>query len=597
MSNANGTAAASEGRPRPAGAARLDFGAFAEWLSGRPLVIGLAALPLTAVLGLLVVIVWSSLVGDVTSGFTSSFTLRHYQALIDDPLVYSALENTAWFALVTVAVAMGLGVASAWLVERTDLPGKKTVYSLMTSVLLLPSIFLAMGWMFLLHPRIGVLNTWLMRAFELRSAPFSIANVVGMGWVEGLGLASLAFVITSPSFRALSSALDEAATVHGIGRARGFLVITLPLMAPALVAAAIYITVIAIATFEVPAVIGLGSKIYTFSTLVYIKVSPEAGLPEYGVVGAVSVALIMLSLLLSGWYFRVMRLAHRYEVVRGRSYDVKRIRLGRCRWAGYGLLGGYFTLACVLPLVMLVWVALLPYVQTFSVAAFDQLSLAHFGQLDWNLLWRSAEHTLFLMVTVPTLSLLFGIAISWVVVRSGLRGRFLFDWLAFLPHAVPNLIFAIAMVIVALTIVPRGVPFYGTIFILLAVYVLVRISLVTRVLNGALVQIHRELEEAAHVSGLSTLVTIWKILVPLLLPAFANLWIWTALLTYRELTMAAFMVTRENITLPVLVWNDWEGGSSGAAAAISVLFILMFLPLIAVYWRLRGRADIAEAGA
>ncbi|MGH7087763.1 MAG: ABC transporter permease, partial [Stellaceae bacterium] len=500
-------------------------------LSGRPLILGLAALPLAAVLALLVVIVWTSLVGDLTQGFTSSLTLRHYVSLANDPLVLTAVVNTIWFVLVTIVVAMSIGIAVAWLVERTDLPGKKTIYSLMTSVLL-PSIFLAMGWMFLLHPRVGVLNTWLMRTFHLHAAPLSISNVVGMGWVEGLGLASLAFVITSPIFRALNSALDEAATVHGIRRFRAFLTITLPLMAPALIAAAIYIAVIAVATFEVPAVIWLGSKIYTFSTLVYIKVVPEMGVPDYGVVGALSVGLVLFSLLLSLWYFRVMRLAHRYEVVRGRGYDLKRIELGRLKWLGFALLGGYFILACVLPLAMMLWVALLPYVQPFSAAALHHLSLRHFANMDWNLLWRSTQHTLVLMATVPTLSLVFGVAISWVVVRSGLRLRFLFDWIAFLPHAVPNLIFAVAMVIVALDVLPKGVPFYGTIFILMAVYVLVRISLVTRVLNGAIVQIHRELEEAARVSGLSLLKTIWKVSAPLLLPAFANLWIWTALLTY-----------------------------------------------------------------
>lgn len=597
MRNVNHVTAALGKTPAQRGATLFDLSAVVAWLSGRPLVFGLAALPLVVVLGLLLVIVWTSVVGNIASGLISTLTLRHYQALVDDPLVYTALENTAWFVLVTILVAMSLGTIIAWLVERTDLRGKKTVYSLMTSILLLPSIFTAMGWLFLLHPRIGLLNTWLMRVFALHSAPFNIASIVGMGWVEGLGLASLAFVITSPILRALNAALEEAATVHGIRRVRSFFVITLPLIAPALIAAAIYIGVIAIATFEVPAVIGLGSKIYTFSTLVYIKVMPEMGLPDYGVVGAVSVILILLSLVLSWWYFRVMRLAHRYEVVRGRSYVVKRIPLGRWRWAGYGLLGSYFTLACVLPLVMMIWVALLPYVQSFSAAAFHQLTLRNFDSIEWSLLWRSTEHTLILMVTVPTISLLLGMAISWVVVRSNMRMRFLFDSVAFLPHAVPNLIFAVAMVIVALRFVPNGVPFYGTIFILMAVYVLVRISLITRVLNGALVQIHRELDEVAHVSGLSTLVTIWKVSTPLLLPAFANLWIWTALLTYRELTMAAFMVTRNNITLPVLVWNYWNGGDSARAAATSLLFILLFFPLVAIYWGLRARSDIANPNA
>jgi iron(III) transport system permease protein len=456
---------------------------------------------------------------------------------------------------------------------------------------------MAMGWMFFLHPRIGILNTWLMQTFGLKSAPFSIDNVVGMGWVEGLGLASLAFVITSPVLRALGSALDEAATVHGIRRWRSFFAITLPLMSPALVAAAIYIAVIAIATFEVPAVIGLGSKIYTFSTFVYIKAVPDTGLPEYGVVGAVSVVLILFSLLLSFWYFRVIRLSHRYEVVRGRGYEGKRMPLGRLKWLGFGLLGSYFFLACLLPLVMMIWVALLPYVQPFSMAALHHLTLSHFTNMEWALLWRSTQHTLILMATVPTIALAFGIAISWVVVRSGLRWRFLYDWVAFLPHAVPNLIFAIAMVIVALDVIPKGVSFYGTIFILMAVYVLVRVSLVTRVLTSALVQIHRELEEVAQVSGLTTLMTVAKVSAPLLLPAFANLWIWTALLTYRELTMAAFLVTRDNITLPVLVWEQWNTGNSGEAAAISLLFMLMFLPLIAVYWGLRGWSTAGEPEA
>jgi iron(III) transport system permease protein len=561
-------------------------------LSGRPFFIALATLPLALVLLLIVVVVWASAVTDLGQGFAASLTWRHYREAFGDSLVLRSLANTAWVVLVTVLVALSFGTTIAWFVERTDLPGKKVVFSMMTSVLLFPTIFIAMGWTFLLHPRIGVVNTWLMGTFHLTSAPFSITNVVGMGWVEGLGLASLAFVMTSPALRALGSALDEAATVHGIGRLRAFLTITLPLCAPALIATAIYIAVIAIASFEVPAVIGLGNKIYTFSTFVYIKVAPDRGVPDYGMVGAVSVSLILFSLLLSFWYFRVIRLSHRYAITRGRGYDTRRTQLGRLKWLGYGVLGTYFALACVLPIGMMVWVALLPYPQPFSMQALHVLSFNQFHNVDWTLLWRSTGHTLFLMATVPTLALIFGLAISWVVVRSGLRVRFVYDWVAFLPHAVPNIIFAIAMVIVALTFVPRGVPFYGTVFILMTAYVLVRISLVTRVLNASLLQIHRELEEAAQVSGLGTFMTIAKITAPLLLPAFANLWIWAALLTFRELTMAAFMVTHDNITLPVLLWVQWSSGNAGGSAAISLIFVAMFLPLIALYWTIRARGDV-----
>lgn len=559
--------------------------------SGRPLVFATAGVPLFAVLALLAVVIAVSVLETVEGGLRGAVTLAHFNALIDDPQVVTALLNTLGFALVTVFVAMGFGVSIAWLVERTDLPAKRLVYLLMTLGLLIPTFFLAMGWVFFLHPRIGMLNRWLVDLFGLSEGPLSISTIVGMGWVEGLGLSSLAFVMTSPIFRAMNPALEEAGTVHGLGRWWTMRSIVLPLMWPSLLAAAIYVGMIAIATFEVPAIIGLGSKIFTFSTLVYVLVSPEEGVPNYGVVGALSVLLVVFSMVLSWWYFRVIRLSHRYGVVEGRGYRPGVIALGRrtrLAWAGLAL---FFLVGKILPLLMMLWAAFMPYFRPISLRALDFLTLRNFEAIDWTLVTRGTVNTVVLMIVVPTLALVFGLAISWIVVRTRTRGRFVFDWVAFLPHAVPNLIFALAAVIFALFVLPKSVPFYGTLFILLVVYVLVRISLTTRVLNGALIQIHRELEDAAYVSGIRTLPTLWKVMVPLLIPAMVNLWIWNALLSYRELTMAAFMVTQENMTLPVVIWSLWNSGTLGEAAAVSLFFVAALVPLIALYWGLRNRAD------
>jgi iron(III) transport system permease protein len=363
-------------------------------------------------------------------------------------------------------------------------------------------------------------------------------------------------------------------------------------MWPALLAAAIYITVIAIATFEVPAIIGLGSKIFTFSTLVYVLVSPEQGVPNYGIVGALSIFLIGISVVLSWWYFRVIRLSHRYGVIEGRGYRPKMIKLGGQVWVAWGVLGSYFLLAKILPLLMMIWASLMPYFRPFSIKALSFLTLRNFDAIDWSLVARGTVNTVILMVIVPTIAMVFGLAISWIVVRTKTRGRFIFDWVAFLPHAVPNLIFALAAVIFALYVLPNELPFYGTIYILMAIYVLVRISLTTRVLNGSLLQIHRELEDAAYVSGISTFPTMWKIIFPLIMPAVVNLWIWNALLTYRELTMAAFLVTQDNITLPVVIWSLWNSGTTGEAAAVSLFFVATLIPLIALYWGLRSRTNL-----
>ncbi len=585
--------AALLGRAPEPGSGR--FARTLRYLCGRPLVFAFAAVPLAIVLLLLGVIVYVSFLEKLNDGLRGALTLRHFEALSGDPLIYSALWNTAGFTAVTVATAMLIGGSIAWLVERTDLPGKRLVYLFMTIGLLVPTFFMAMGWVFFLHPRIGMFNVWMMRLFELESAPLSIANVVGMGWVEGLGLASLAFMMTSPIFKALNPSLEEAATVHGLGRWATLTRVILPLTWPALLASAIYISVIAFAAFEVPAIIGLGNRIFTFATVVYVKVTPDQGVPNYGLVGAVSVLLIVISGFLSWWYFRVIRLSHRYGVIQGRGYQPKLLRLGKSKWLCWAGLLVYFLLSKLMPLTLMIWASLLPYFQPFSMEALQNVSLQNFAIIDWHLVWRGAVNTLVLVFAVPTLALVFGTAISWIVVRSSWRGRFLYDWVAFLPHAVPNLIFALSAVIVSLFVLPRDFPLYGTLLILVIVFVLVRISLVTRVLNGALLQINRELEEAAYVSGLGTVATLWKVMMPLVLPAILNLWIWNALLSYRELTIATFMVTQENITLPVVVWGMWNGGLAGQAAAVSLVFIALLIPLVALYWGLRAKSGFEYA--
>ena len=131
------------------------------------------------------------------------YTLRHYKNIFTDSFTYKTLLNTLGFASTTVIVSLFFAIPSAWLVERSDLPGKRLIFTLMAVGTLLPTFFTAMGWVFLLHPRIGILNKLLMSAFDLSTNPFNIASIVGMGWVEGLGLSSLAFIMIVATYRTM----------------------------------------------------------------------------------------------------------------------------------------------------------------------------------------------------------------------------------------------------------------------------------------------------------------------------------------------------------------------------------------------------------
>src|SRR5713226_10711110 len=183
-------------------------------LSQRSLVIGISLVPAAAIVGLLLIPLWISVRVESEAGV--SFGLRAYYALFSDPFSYRTLFNTAVFSGVAALTALSFGVPAGWIVERTSLPHKGLSFTLMTVGLLLPGFLSAMGWVFLLHPRIGLVNVALSGMLP-ESARLNIASPAGMGFVQGLGLAPLAFIMVAATFRSTNPELEEAATVHGIG--------------------------------------------------------------------------------------------------------------------------------------------------------------------------------------------------------------------------------------------------------------------------------------------------------------------------------------------------------------------------------------------
>jgi iron(III) transport system permease protein len=302
---------------------------------------------------------------------------------------------------------------------------------------------------------------------------------------------------------------------------------------------------------------------------------------------------------LSWWYFRVVQKTHRYAVITGRGYRPKLVELGpKQALLAWIFLLSYLFLSEGFPFLLVIWASLLPYFQPISLSAMQELSFDRFINLPWEVFLIGLKNTVLLVAVVPALLLVFCLAISWVVIRSGFKAAFIYDFVAFLPHPLPNLIFAVSAIFVALFLLPNFIPLYGTVWLLVIVYVVSKTSFGTRLFNNSLIQIHKELDEAAQVSGLSTIQVAMKILVPLLTPTMLYAWLWLALSTFRELSMAAILVTGNNLTLPVAVWGLWAGGSLGAAAAASLILVFLMAPLVILYWRFgRRRLNDREQGA
>lgn len=548
--------------------------------------IALAALPMLVITVLVAILIWISFQTGILGTADATYSFINYTEVFDDPLFIESVSNTVVFSITATLVAMGIGLPIAWVTERTTLPGKSVVYVIMTLGLLIPGIYTAMGWTFLAHERIGFLNRWAIQIFDFAEAPLNIATPIGMGFVQGLSLAALGFILTAQMFKSMNPSLEEAAGIHGLGFFSTMRRITLPLAMPAILAAVIYIVVIGMATFDIPAIIGLGSRVYLLSTYIFEKTNPgDEEQARHGITAALGVMMIVVAVLLTWWYSRVLRKGDQYGVVTGKGYRPNLIEIGVWGKVAWGFIICYIIAAKVIPLLLIAYTAFIPYLAPPSAKMFSLMTLDPFlEKMDWGLILRGMKNTAILVITVPAITLLLAFSISWLIVRSRSNVRYLLEFGAFLPHALPEIILAIAALLLALFVLKDIAPLYGTVTLIAIVYVITRISFATRAINSALLQIHKELEEAAHTAGLSAVQTSWKILVPLLRPTLMAVWIWSAILVYRELTVAVFLVGEDNLTLPAVIWSYWQAGATNLAAGATLVMTALLTPLILVFW-------------
>ncbi len=546
------------------------------------------AAAILALLGFVIVLSFSKMEQGVIAGFAG---FGNFAVLLSDPNVPRMASNTLVFAALALAVSFLLGVPLAWLAERSDLPGRSLIWTIMLASLVLPGFLVGMGWLLLAHPRIGLLNTVAMSAFHLPFPPFPVNNVVGMGLVEGLVLTSLTFVLVAPSLRTMDPALEEAARMSGASARSLLWNVTLPLILPALIAAAMYVAIVAVGAFDIPAVIGMGSRVYTFSTFMYVHAYPADGFPEYGTIAAGGAVMIAFALAMTVAYSAVLRRARSFAVITGKAYRPRVTELGGWKVAAWAFVAVYAFGALLIPFAFTLIYALLPFAEPLSMSVFAHMSLTNFAQIPWNLVLTGATHTAELVIVVPVAVVALSFAISWIVVRTNLRGRFVLDGIAFMPHAVPGILFGIGASLLALFVLQKVVPIYGSVALIGIVYTIGWISFGTRIMNSNLIQIHTDLVEAGAMSGARTGAVMSDIVLPLVRPAAIGAWIYVVLLCLRELTLAAFVSTPKNLTLPMVAWFLWNNGSIHSGAAVAVIVVVALVPLLFLFLRFGPRSD------
>jgi iron(III) transport system permease protein len=528
----------------------------------------------------------------------SRLGVSNYVKVWGDPGTYAVMSNTLAFALGSTVFGVVIAATLAWLVERTNIPGKVWIYAGVPMTLAMPGMLQAMAWVLLASPRIGFINKGLMDAFGLSSAPFNIYTMQGMIFIEGLRMVPTAFLMLVPLLRSMDPSLEEAAAMSGARPASALRKVTFGLMLPGLLAVTIYQFTSALEQFEVPGILGLPANIYVFSTKIYAVLNATSSLPAYGEANALGMLYLLVAVLSIYAYSRVITKSERFTVITGKGYRPRLLQLGRWRWPAFSLVLLYLALSTIIPFLLLAYVSFLPYLQAPSARAFAAMSWDNYVALfETDRIGRTLWNTLVMTVTVATSVVIVSFLVSMVVVRSKFWGRRVLDQLAFLPHAIPGMVMGLALLWVFLQIDKLGTGLFGSLTSLIIAFTIGYMSYGTRVMNAAVLQVHKDLEEAAKVSGAPQWRVFWRVFFPLLQPAFVGVWIWTVLHVVRSAGKPLILTSgAENEVLAVLIWNMWDQGSVEGAGAVGTLLMLALLATSLVVRQFGfGRAHIQEA--
>jgi iron(III) transport system permease protein len=573
-------------------------GEITRLLKGRPDGISIFAGGLLVLLLLIVgVPVAMVVLMSLRTGFPGEggpLTLVNFIRVYTDPATYEVLLNTVLFATGAVAVTVLFAVPLVWLLMRTDLPYKKTIYVLLTVGILIPVFLRTIAWILLLSPRIGLVNQWAAQIFGLKHPLVSLYNIPGMAFIQGVSFVPSAFFMLAAAYRTMDPALEEAAYTAGVSKLQTFLRINIPITLPAIAGVMVYLFMTALAVFEVPAIIGLPARILVLSSLIYSSAIPPTGLPEYGLAGAYGSVMLLVGLVLAYYYVRLVRQGKKYTVITGRGYRPREIALGRWKWPALAFVSFYLSMEVFIPFLMLLWTSFLPHLQLPSVAALSSVTLKNYLTIPDYAGARPFINTAILMVAVPTCAMFLSVLVSWVVIRTQVSFRGILDTAAFLPHAFPSILLAVGLGYLGLAY--SGIfPFYGTIMIIIIAHTIAWIAYGTRTTNSVMIQVDRELEEAGKVAGISTPTVLTRIVLPLVAAGVFNSGIWISMLSYREVTMALTLGSRQNTVISTVVWQFWGSGWVPEVSALGVILILF--ALLAVGALRIGFARVGEVGS
>jgi iron(III) transport system permease protein len=474
---------------------------------------------------------------------------------------------------------MLVGTLLAFLVTRTDLPGKRTLRTFIVLPYALPSFFAAIAWIQLLGPQ-GYLARVFLDLFGTTAVPWNIYSAGGIVFVLTVHYFILVFITVAGALERMDASLEEAARASGAGTYRIMREITLPLVLPAIMAGGLLAFIGALANFGIPALLGMRARFFVLTTSIYYALA----IPDFGLATALSSMLVLVALVTMALQFGLQRGESRFTVISGKAVHPSALKLRAVRYPLF-LVTSFFVISIsILPIFSMILTALMRYWGAPITAG--NLTLQNFTYvLSFEAARRAIMNSLFLAAVAATVAMFVGTVISYLHVKSKLKGSRVLDFLATIPYAVPHTVIAIAMI---LAWARPPVSLYGTLWIIMVAYLAVYLPFAVRTTNSTLQQVHDSLEEAAKTSGAKLFARLRDIILPLARPGMIAGWILVFMPALRELTVSILLYAYHTETIGVVVYNLQDAGYREIAAALASLVMALLILGNVIIRRLTG---------
>jgi iron(III) transport system permease protein len=448
------------------------------------------------------------------------------QALLFRAFVGKLLRNTVLLVALSTTACVVLGVGIAWLVERTDIPGRRAWAVLAALPITVPAFVTSYGWV---------------------SITPAVQGFGGAAMIVTLAYYPLVYLPVAAVLRGLDPALEESARGLGLGPWRTFARVTLPQTRLALLGGALLVAVHLLSEFGAFAML----RFQTFTTAIYDEYRLSFDGPAASMLATVLV-LLCLALLLGELALRGRARYARIDT--GSPRPPARARLGRMKWPSLAALGVLVAAALGLPLLTLLYWTLHGGSTTFPVVS----------------LLSAAAKSLELGLGAALLTTLLALPVSILTVRHPTKLAAALERAAYLPYALPGIVVALSLIVVSVRYVPA---LYGTTGLLLIAYAILALPLALVATRAALAQAPPVHEELARSLGCGPLRALVRVTLPRIVPGLGAAAALVFLATVTELTATLLLSPIGTQTLATQFWADASTRSFGAAAPYAALMV------------------------